>query len=119
MKTYTQVCECFAVLFDPQDPNRAPAFHLSIVQMIDPEDGSPPFLDSRITAKTVTMSEAIALGLDIPVVAKQFDLAAVISKEEFEEKLNIANEEISKQKEQINELVSTILAYEKNATKLL
>lgn len=84
MKSYQKICECFAVMFDPANPKREAAFHVSVVTMLDPEDGGEPLMDSRIPAETLTMAEAKARGLELPAIAAAFESDTLAIKESLE-----------------------------------
>jgi len=79
MRTYEKIVESFAVLFDPANPGREPAFDVHVVKMVDLEDGSTPFMDPRTPRKVLNVAEARRQGFDLPAIAAAMSSVAVVA----------------------------------------
>jgi len=102
MKTYDKIIESFAVLFDPSQPDRKPAFDVHVITMIDLEDGSPAFMDPRQPRRVLNVTQAKAAGFDLPEIAAALETDAMAdlvsergAKAEVEAARDAAHEELN------------------------
>jgi len=72
MKFVSQPVEFCAFLGDPNEPDRAPAQHVTIATYLDAEDGSR-MTEMEAKRRTVSIEQATREGFDVSAIVKHFD----------------------------------------------
>lgn len=93
MKKTTLPIEFAVFIADPLNPSRELAYHLTVADVIDLEDGSPLILHNR---RALTMGQATEAGYSLPKIIETLNVAAVAARDEAVSEVGRLQEELEK-----------------------